>query len=123
MGKWQNDDMLDAALAYLTNATVVHICSAQPTTYTEATSTYSLGSKSLSSAAFGAPADATSGRQVTVSGSTIGEIDVSTTGSVNHIAFVSGSSLILVTTCTDISVVSGGKLELSNIIINVKDAI
>ncbi len=123
MSKWQNDGMLDAALAYLLNATTVHLCSAQPTTYTGAATTYSLGSAAVPSGAFGAPADATSGRQITISGTTIGDITVATAGNATHVAFVSASSLIYVTTCIAKTVAVGEKVEVSSIIINVKDAI
>ena len=123
MSKWQNDGMLDAALAYLLNATTVHLCSAQPTTYTEAATTYTLGYKVVPGGAIGAPADATSGRQITISGTTIGDITVATAGNATHVAFVSASSLIYVTTCTAKTVAVGEKVEVSSIIINVKDAI
>ena len=123
MSKWQNDGMLDAALAYLLNATTVHLCSAQPTTYTGAATTYSLGSAAVPSGAFGAPADATSGRQITISGSTIGEIDITAAGNATHVAFVSASTLIYVTTCSSRAVTAGDKAEISSITINVKDAI
>jgi len=123
MSKWQNDGMLDSALAYLLNATTVHLCSAQPTTYTEAATTYTLGYKVVPGGAIGAPADATSGRQITISGSTIGEIDITATGSATHVAFVSASALIYVTTCSSRAVTAGDKVEISSITINVKDAI
>jgi len=121
MGKWQNDGMLDTALAYLLGATTVHLCSAQPSTFTEATSTYSLGSKAVPSGTFGAPSDATSGRQMTISGSTIGEVDITVAGNVTHAAFVSASALLYVTTCTAKTVVVGEKVELSSITVNIKD--
>lgn len=123
MAKWQNDGMLDAGLAYLLNATAVHLCSAQPSTYAAATSTYSLGSATVPSGAFGAPADAISGRKITISGSTIGDIDVTSAGSVTHVAFVSSGALVYVTTCTAKTVAVGEKVEISSVVVNIKDAI
>ena len=123
MGKWQNDGMLDAALAYILNATTVHLCSTQPTTYTEASSTYTLGSKAIPGGAFGAVANATSGRKITISGTTIGDITITADGNATHVAFVSATALIYVTTCTAKTVTIGEKVEPSSIVINVKDAI
>lgn len=52
-----NDYVLDAALSkFDTEANRLDICSQEPTTYTEATSTYTLGNKT--SLSVGAPADA-----------------------------------------------------------------
>jgi|SRR6516165_4121895 hypothetical protein len=60
--------ILDNGLAYLDTAAVgIYICSQDPTTYTEATSTYKLGAKTgTAGSLFGAPADASpNGRMVT----------------------------------------------------------
>src|SRR5207247_2050027 len=69
--------VLDNGLAALASgATHVYICSTVPTTYTEATSTYAIGSKSLGAGnVFGAPQAATpNGRKIisaAVSGGTV----------------------------------------------------
>lgn len=59
--------LLDAMLSKLdTEATHIYICSAEPTTFAQATTTYMLGSKS--GIAISAPADRTpNGREVTLS--------------------------------------------------------
>lgn len=62
------DRVLDLGLNVLdTEATHIYICSADPTTYTEATSTYALGNKNFGAGnAFGAPAAGSpNGRKVT----------------------------------------------------------
>lgn len=59
-------DILDNGLSALAGSNrVLHICSAEPTTYAEASSTYTLGNKSAPS--IGSPGDRTpNGRKVTV---------------------------------------------------------
>lgn len=85
-----NDALYDAALAVLDSVTVLHICSAQPATYAEATSTYSLGSKATPS--IGAVADRTGGgRERVVAAFTDG--NVTADGEATHYALVSGTVL------------------------------
>jgi hypothetical protein len=81
-----NDRVLDNGLTVLdTEANRLDICSAEPTTYAEATSTYTLGNKT--SLSVGAPADRSpSGRKVTVAAITDGT--VSGTGTATHVAVV-----------------------------------
>ncbi len=81
-----NDRVFDNGLTVLdTEANRLDICSQAPTTYTEATSTYTLGNKT--SLSVGAPADRSpSGRKVTVAAITDGT--VSGTGTATHVAIV-----------------------------------
>lgn len=69
-----NDRVFDNGLTVLdTEANVLHICGTLPTTYTEATSTYTLGNKT--SPTVSAPSDRTGGgRKVTVSAITDGSV-------------------------------------------------
>ena len=69
-----NDYVLDNGLTKLdTEGDRLDICSQEPTTYAEATSTYTLGNKT--SLSIGAPADrAPSGRKVTVAAITDGTV-------------------------------------------------
>ena len=69
-----HDRVFDNGLTVLdTEANVLHICGTLPTTYTEATATYSLGNKSAPTVS--APADRTGGgRKVTVSAITDGTV-------------------------------------------------
>lgn len=73
-----NDRVLDAALNIFNNeADRIDICSQEPATHTEATSTYSLGFKDHGAAgsAFGAPGDRSpSGREVLSTAVTDGEV-------------------------------------------------
>lgn len=77
-----NDRCLDYGLNVLdTEANRMDICTAEPATYTEATSTYTKGNKT--SLSIGSPAaNSPSGRKVTVAAITDGS--VSGTGTVTH---------------------------------------
>jgi hypothetical protein len=69
-----SDNVLDNGLNYLTtNGDRVDICSQEPTTYTEATSTYSLGNKAAATVGSPQNGDA-SGRKVTIAAITDGEV-------------------------------------------------
>jgi hypothetical protein len=88
------DYIFDLALAELdTNATHLYICSQEPTTYAQATSTYALGNKTPITVS--APTDRTpNGRKVTISAITDGT--VTGTGTATHWAIVktTGSTLM-----------------------------
>ena len=81
-----HDDILDDGLQVLTDdANALHICSQEPATYAEATTTYTLGNKT--SPAIAAPSDrAGGGREVVVSAISDGE--VTGTGTATHWAIV-----------------------------------
>lgn len=92
------DRVFDNGLTVLdTEANAVHVCSAEPTTYLEATDTLSLGSSA--SVSFGAPQDnagAEGGREVVMSAIIDGSITAS--GTVTHFAIVDTvNSRLLVT--------------------------
>lgn len=89
-GELISDNAYDAALDYIdTNAETVYICSQAPTTYTEASSTYKLGTKT--SAAVGTPtAGDTDGRKVVITAITDGTVDSS--GTATHWALCKDSA-------------------------------
>lgn len=95
MAAFLNDRVLDFGVNELTsNANRVDLCSQAPTTYAEATSTYTMGNKTAIS--FGSPADATSGRKVVLTAVTGGSLTA--TGNVTHYAITdtSNSRLLVV---------------------------
>lgn len=108
MAKAIPDAILDKTLDEIATATRQILCSAQPTTYTEANSTYALADVTLSGADFAKANGDTSGRKVTVAAKSSVLIDTSGTG--NHIALVrvSDTTLIYVTTCTSQAVTANG---------------
>lgn len=94
------------------NGSRIDLCSAQPTTYAEATSTYSLGSKviptGVGSASYSAFSDdPIDGRRLFVEAQ-VG-ISITTAGTVTHVAITDGvSELIYVVPLTSSKVVSAG---------------
>lgn len=96
------DRVLDFGLNVLdAEATHIYICSAEPTTYAEATSTYDLGVKNFGAGAvFGSPAAGSPGRKVTSAPVTDGS--VTDTNTATHVAVVDGSNsrLLAVTSLT-----------------------
>lgn len=124
MAKWQNDDMLDLALNYIVdNCDEMILCSAQPTTYVEATATYDIADVAMSSGDFTGPANDTSGRKITINSQVA--INVDTTGNGTHIALVgtidSVDTLLYVVT-TDLIAVIAGTVTFPAWKINVRDS-
>lgn len=112
MAKSVNPNMLDAALDYLAdNGTRMDICATEPTTYTEATSTNSLGNTTLvagdGNGDYTVAAGDVSGRKVTISAQT--GISVTSSGTADHVAITDGTSeLIYVTTLSSGQSVTSG---------------
>lgn len=113
MAKWQNDSMLDAAFDWVDQADRMFICSAQPTTYTEASSTYCLATVTMTADTDYTKANGdTSGRKVTVAAKS-GQ-SVSASGTATHVALgKSGTTtLYYVTTCTSQALTSGNTVSI-----------
>lgn len=109
MGKSVHDDVLDGALNILKNNVTRQVaCSAQPTTYTEANSTYALADITVDSTDFTLANGDTSGRKVTIAAQSGVLID--TTGTATHVALldVANSKLSYVTTCTSQALTANG---------------
>ena len=84
-----NDDVLDDGLQTLTDDTEnLYICSTEPTTFAEASSTYKLGTKASPTVSAPTNGDA-SGRKVTVSA--ISDGTVSATGTAGYFALTDDS--------------------------------
>jgi len=102
------DRVYDNGLVILdTEASRLDICSQEPTTYAEATTTYTLGN--ATSISIGAPSDRSGGgRQVTLSAVSGGA--VSNTGTATHYALtdVSNSRLLATGALTASQAVTGG---------------
>jgi hypothetical protein len=115
------DTAFDQGLNYLdTNGTRLDICSLEPTTYAQATSTNTLGNDTVNT---GAPQDgATDGRRVIVPAITAGS--VTATGTASHWALTDGASILLATGTLSASqgVTSGNTFTLDAISITLRDA-
>lgn len=119
-----SDNVLDAALEYIaTNATHLYICSQEPTTLTEATTTYALGSKA--GPTFGPIQDRDQedgGRELPVDAITGGT--VTGTGMAAHYALVSGTELLAAGAIANPQVVtSGNSFNLAAFTIGIPDAV
>lgn len=115
-----SDGVLDAALNVIkNNGSKLHICSSQPTTYTQASSTYQLGYKS--SPGYTGPADHTSGRKLTVAAITDGTVSAS--GTAAYFAITNGSDTLYATQALNASqsVTSGNTFTLTEFIIAIPD--
>ena len=119
---YMNDEIFDQGLDYAdTNGTRIDICSQEPTTYAEATSTYTLGNKTgLNTGA--TEAGATDGRRVIVPAITDGS--VSGTGTASHWALTDGTSILVATGALTSSqaVTSGNTFTLDAISLTIRDA-
>lgn len=117
------DFLMDLALANLdTNANRLDICSSEPTSYAQATSTLTLGNKT--SLSVGAPADRTpNGRKVTVA--TFSDGAVTATGTATHWAITDTTNSRLLATgalAASQAVTNGNTFSLAAFDIGIPDA-
>jgi len=86
-------DLFDEGLDVVAGSNrVLHICDTEPTTYTEASSTYTIGNKSAPT--ISAPTNEGTGRKVTISAITDGTVTANDTAT--HFAIVdTGTSRLL----------------------------
>lgn len=111
MAKAMNDAGADAALDYWTDADLMIACSAQPTSYAEATSTYALADVAMAGGDFTKTNGDTSGRKVTVAAKSAVDVDV--TGDTTHVALVKtgDTTLRYVTTCATVALDASGTVN------------
>lgn len=117
-----SDYVLDAALSKLdTEANALYICSAEPTTYTEATATVALGNSTAVS--ISAPSDRPAGgRQVSVEAISGGSITA--TGTAGFYALVDTSNSRLLATgplAATQAVTQGNAFNLDTFLISIPD--
>jgi len=116
------DYIFDLALAELDAATsTLYICSQEPVSYAEASSTYALGAKT--SLSIGAPGDRTpTGRKVTVASFTDGS--VTATGTATHWAITKSGTTLMTTGALSASqaVTNGNTFSLAAFDIGIADA-
>lgn len=110
MAKSVHDSVLDGAFDILDQANLMTACSAQPTTRTEAVTTYALADVAMTVNTDYTKANGdTSGRKVTVAAKS--SVLVDTTGTATHIALVDGTNLLYVTTCTSQALTGGNTVN------------
>ncbi len=119
-----SDNVLDNGIQYIdTNCDNLFICSTEPTTYTEAITTYALGNKN--SVTIAAPTDGTpNGRSVEIAAITDGT--VSATGTAAFWALVDSSGTELIAT-NDLgstqAVTSGNTFTLNAFMVRIPDPV
>lgn len=111
MAKTAPDALIDAELDYLAACDRMIACSAQPTSYSDATTGVDLATATLTPVTDLPKADDVSGRKVTVAAKLAVTIDH--TGTASHIALCksSDSTLRAITTCTGQLLTAGGTVD------------
>jgi len=104
MAKWCNDLFLDAAHDWIiSNATTMLLCSGQPTDRADAL-TKALADVAVAGGDFSKADGISSGRRLAVGAKA--DVLVDTSGTANHVALISGTILLYVTTCVSTDVVA-----------------
>jgi hypothetical protein len=116
MAKYAHPDFIDGAFNMVKTSadTITYtLCSTQPTTRTEAVTTYMLASTTLNKATEVTLANGdTSGRKMTISAKTA--VAVTNTGSGQHVAICDATRLLYVTTTTTQAVSGGGTADIGS---------
>lgn len=108
MAKFIPDSVLDAQLATC-EGDAVHACSAQPTTYTEAVTTFKLATQAITAGNYVKANGDTSGRKNTLTPPEA--TPITATGLASHVAVTSGTTLKMVTTCIPQQLTQGGTVD------------
>jgi hypothetical protein len=98
LGKSVHNDVLDGSHNVTAAANLMTVCSAEPTTRTEAVTTFALADVAMAGGDFVNADGDVSGRKVTIAAKS--SVTVDTSGTANHIALVDATRLLRVTTCT-----------------------
>lgn len=112
MGKKANDLVMDAALDYIAACDRLFVCSAEPSSYSDAATSVDLATHELTSGDFSKADGDTSGRKLTIAQQA--SITVDHSGSATHIALgKSGTTeLTYVTTCTSQALTAGNTVTI-----------
>ena len=125
MAKWSNDLIIDNGLAHLRdNGTIMTACTAQPTTFAEATTTYKLADVSIDAADMPISNGLTTGRRVIVAAQN--GVPIDTDGLVTHVAIsdTGNSELLYVTVISNQQqLYAGNTLNLPSWEVNITDPV
>lgn len=112
MAKFVSDLIMDNGLNYWkNNGTEVYLCTSQPADRAAAISSAVASKTNLTSGDYTGPADGdTSGRKLTANAQS--GLTASATGTATHLAWCSGTTLLVVTTVTSQAVTSGNTVNL-----------
>lgn len=121
MAKTLSDAVIDGALD-VAAGDQISVCTTQPTTYTEAVTTYKLAISTAVAGGDFVNADGdTSGRKMTVAAQTAVAIDTTGTALFVAITNLSGTLLKVVTTCTSQLLTSGGTVDIGTFKLEIAD--
>lgn len=116
MAKYANPSFIDGAFNTIKASadTITYtLCSTQPTTRTEAVTTYMLASTTLNKTTEITLANGdTSGRKMTISAKT--GVSVTNSGSGQHVAICDATNLLFVTTTATQAVSAGGTVDIGS---------
>lgn len=126
MAKFVTDAAPDAYAAVVAAGTRMDVCTAQPTTLAEATTTYSVGNVALTAGDgngdFTIADGDTTGRKLTVAAQDIAV--ASGTGDASHVAITDGSQILTVTLLNDPQTVTAGNpIQVPTFDLNIPDAV
>lgn len=119
MAKSLNDVVLDALLDKVATGTILTVCSQEPTTRTQAVTTYKLADVVIDAGDFTKANGDVSGRKVTIGQQA--DVAVDSDGTATHIAICDGSTLLAVTTCTSQALTNGNTVTVPAFDIEVSD--
>lgn len=110
MAKSVHNDVLDGAFNILNDADLMTACSAEPTTRTEAVTTYALADVAMTPGTDYTISDGdTNGRKVRMAAKS--GVNVDTSGTATHVALVDATRLLYVTTCTSQALTAGNTVN------------
>lgn len=110
MAKSVHNDVLDGAWDVLDQADLMTVCSAEPTTRTEAITTFKLADVAMTPNTDYTKADGSvSGRKVTMAAKS--GVAVDSTGTATHVALTDATRLLYVTTCTSQPLTGGNTVN------------
>ena len=120
MAKAAPDAAIDGGLTYIDGATLMTICSDQPTTYAEATTDMMLAEVALASSDIEIAND-TSGRSATIAAKSA--IPILNSGTATHVAvtLAGDTTLRYVTTCGSQALTAGGTVDTNAWSVNIQD--
>ena len=111
MAKTADDTVLDGLLNIVDNADLMTVCSSQPTTRTEAVTTFKLADVAMTPGTdFTDSNGDTNGRKTRVAAKSAVPID--SNGTALFIALVDATTLLFVTTCTSQALSAGGTVDI-----------
>lgn len=111
MPKTLSDAVLDGGLEIINDSTRMTVCNAQPTTYTEAITTFKLAFVAMAGSDFVISDGDVDGRKVSMAAKAGVTIDLTGTAVFVALVKVSDTTLVAVTSCTSQALTSGGTVD------------